>query len=143
MELTEFFWGGEPVEESTNGRRGVGVKVDVGEQNSSCLFRMTRLRIRLWSELSGHSCSWDSRSEVWNLIPFEGEGAAILRPALSWKWANCLNPLIRTSILLAGNLWVEASGKRKRAICPIPLSSGGGEVTHRLNLHHPGCVIFM
>lgn len=77
-----FFFRGEPVEESANGRRGVGVKVDVGEQNSSCLFRMTRLRIRLWSELSDHSCSWDSRSEVWNLIPFGGEGAAILRPAL-------------------------------------------------------------
>lgn len=62
----------EPFAESANGRRGVGIKVDVGEQNSSCLCRITQLYISLWSALSGHRFSWDCCSEVWNLIPFGG-----------------------------------------------------------------------
>lgn len=43
--------------------------------NGSCLFRMTRLRIRLWSELSDRldaPGTLETR-RVWNLIPL-GEG---------------------------------------------------------------------
>lgn len=123
----------EPLAESANGRRGVGIKVDVGEQNSSCLCWITQLYISLWLQLSGHRCSWDHCSEVWNLIPFGGM-LQFSGPALQWKWANCLNPLIKSSILLACNSQWKHLGSGKEPICPVPPSSGLGEVTHHLNL---------
>lgn len=92
------------------------IKVDEGEPNSSCLCRITELDISLWSALSGPRCSWDCCSEVWNLIPFGGM-LQFSGPALQWKWANCLNPLIN---LVSMQLSVEASGERKRPHLPPP-----------------------
>lgn len=93
--------------------------MDVREQNNSCLCWITQLYISLWSELSGHRCSWDHCSEVWNLIPFGGM-LQFSGPALQWKWANCLNPLIKSSILLACNSQWKHLGSGKEPICPIP-----------------------
>lgn len=109
MEEPFFFFGrGRPGEESANGRRAVGVKVDVvgvgggvlvvggwevgfwgggggAVPNGSCLFRITRLRIRLWSELSGRLVLlglWCSEGLEFDSSSEGGGRGSILRPAL-------------------------------------------------------------
>lgn len=80
-----------------------------------------------------------------------GGDAAILRPALQWKQANCLNPLIKTSILLACNPRWKHLGRGKDRSVLLPFSSGLGEFyspqrnlhTHMLQQSHSDCVIFM
>lgn len=100
-----FFGRGRPGEESANGRRAVGVKVDVvgvggggmgggvlgwgwggvAVPNGSCLFRITRLRIRLWSELSGRLVLlglWCSEGLEFDSSSEGGGWGSILRLAL-------------------------------------------------------------
>lgn len=53
------------------------------------------------------------------MIPFGGM-LQFSGPALQWKWANCLNPLIKSSILLACNSQWKHLGRGKDPICPVP-----------------------
>lgn len=78
----------EPLAESANGRRGVGIKVDVGEPNSSCLCWITQLYISLWSgfQAAGAPGTAAQRSGIWFLLgeccnsqglPFSGSGLIV------------------------------------------------------------------
>lgn len=151
----------EPLAESANGRRGVGIKVDVGEPNSSSLCRITQLRISLWPELFRPAALPGLRLRGLEFDSYGGGGRAgggggccnSQGLPFSGSGANCLNPLIKSSILLACNSQWKHLGRGKDPICPAPHPppSALGELTHHLNLQthtlqresHPGCVIFM
>lgn len=106
----------------------MGIKVDVGEPNSSSLCRITQPRISLWPELFRPAALPGLRLRGLEFDSYGGGGGGGVGGGccnsqglpFSGSGANCLNPLIKSSILLACNSQWKHLGRGKDPICPVP-----------------------